>query len=170
MSAQAISRARLNRGWRRVGLTAGLVGLLVIAKAALAWERGWYVTVNWTESLPHWAYVIDTHAEPQIGDFIDFWPPENDYYSGISFVKQVVAGPGDTVTCEGRTFFMGGQEIAQAKTHSQGGDALSLGPCGRVPEDHYFVVTPHKDSFDSRYGEIGHVPRDRVRGVARPLL
>lgn len=171
MTARALSRRQsLNRNWGRLAAFSGLIALAMAVKAGASWERSWYLTFNWTDSLPHWAYVIDETAKPTVGDYVDFWPPENDYYEGISFVKQVVAGPGDTVTCDGRRFLLDGVTIAIAKEVSQVGDPLSLGPCGVVPPGHYFVTTPHKDSFDSRYGEIGYVPLARVRGVARPVL
>ena len=170
MSGASLTRARLNRGWRRLAIAAGLFALAVMAKTALSWDRGWYLSFNWTESLPHWAYLIDRKGEPQVGDYVDFWPPENDYYEGISFVKHVVAGPGDRVRCEGRTFYIGGRKIAVAKPVSQAGDPLTLGPCGVVPDGHWFVVTPHEDGFDSRYEEIGYVPHTAVRGVAHPVL
>lgn len=163
-------RTRLNRGWLRI---AGLSAVIVVASmiaAALRWERSWYVTINWTTSLTHWAFVVDKTAQPQVGDFVDFLPPENPYYQNINFVKQIVAGPGDLIECDGRHFLIDGSVIAIAKTHSQSGDPLSLGPCGIVPANHYFVVATHKDSFDSRYGDIGHVARSRIRGVARPIL
>ncbi|MEM9838013.1 MAG: S26 family signal peptidase [Pseudomonadota bacterium] len=158
------------RTWRRLGVAALVLGAIGTAKAALAYERSWYVTINWTGSLPHWAFLVDRRAEPQVGDFIDFIPPENPYYQNVAFVKRIAAGPGDFVSCQGRAFSIGGEVVAIAKEVSQEGDLLALGPCGVVPDGHYFVLTPHKDSFDSRYQEIGYVARDRVRGVARPIL
>jgi len=168
--SETLSRARLNRGWRRLAVAAGALGLLAAANAATQWQRSWYVSFNWTESRPFWVFYVDEDVEPELGDYVDFWPPDNPYYEDISFVKRIAAGPGDEVICEGRTFLAYGEILAKAKTHSQGGDELEQGPCGVVPDDHYFVVAPHKDSFDSRYEVIGYVPRDRVRGVARPLL
>lgn len=168
--SEALSRTRLNRGWRRIALACALLCLVAAGNAATQWQRSWYVSFNWTESLPFWVFYVDETKEPALGDYIDFWPPDNPYYADISFVKRIAAGPGDEVACEGRTFLAHGEIVAKAKTHSQGGDRLAQGPCGVVPDGHYFVVTPHKDSFDSRYEVIGYVPRDRVRGVARPLL
>ena len=170
MTALPLSRSRLYRGWRRFVIAATALAAVMGGKAALDWDRGWYVSINWTESLPYWAFKVDKTREPQVGDFVEFWPPENPYYEGVAFIKRVVAGPGDIVQCEGRAFFVRDVQIALAKEVSQAGDPLTLGPCGTVPDGHFFVVTQHQDSFDSRYGEIGHVPRERVRGVAIPLL
>ena len=163
-------RALLNSRWLRIACLTGLLAVVLVISVALRWERSWYVTINWTESLTHWAFVVDKNEEPAVGDFVDFQPPANPYYANINFVKMIVAGPGDTVECDGRSFMVDGVIIAIAKTHSQAGDPLSLGPCGIVPDDHFFVVATHKDSFDSRYGDIGHVARSRINGVARPIL
>ncbi|MEM9093947.1 MAG: S26 family signal peptidase [Pseudomonadota bacterium] len=170
MSVHATDRARLNRGWRRVGFCAAVLTAAVAAKTAMHYERSWYISFNWTESLPFWVFYVDETETPQVGDYIDFWPPDNPYYADISFVKRVAAGPGDKVACRGRAFFVDNEQVAIAKIKSQGGDPLVPGPCGVVPAGHFFVVAPHKDSFDSRYEVIGHVPRERVRGVAVPLL
>lgn len=164
------ARENLNRRWWRIAMLAALLVATAVTYIALKWERSWYLSINWTESLSHWAFIVDRNADPVIGDFIDFTPPPNAYYQNINFVKQIVAGPGDVVACQGRAFLIRDEIVAIAKTHSQGGDPLSLGPCGEVPEDHFFVLTPHKDSFDSRYGEIGYVARTSIRGVARPIL
>jgi conjugal transfer pilin signal peptidase TrbI len=170
MSAAVLSRRQLGRRWRRLGLLGALLATAAGVKAAAAWERDSYLSFNWTESLPYWVFLVDETAEPETGDYVDFWPPDNPYYDGISFVKRIAAGPGERVECEGRVFLVRGEEIARAKPDSLRGEPLAQGPCGTVPAGHYFVVTPHEDSFDSRYEEIGYVPRDRVRGVARPLL
>lgn len=163
-------RTTLNRRWLRIVGLGTLIATILIVAAALRWERSWYVTINWTESLTHWAFIVDKTAEPEVGDFVDFRPPENPYYADINFVKKIVAGPGDYVECKERSFIVDGVVIAIAKTHSQGGEPLSLGPCGTVPAGHFFVIATHKDSFDSRYGDIGHVARSRINGVARPIL
>ena len=170
INSHARSRETLNQRWRRLALLAALVVGVVVVGIAMRWERNWYVSVNWTESLTHWAFIVDRTAEPVVGDYVEFVPPENRYYKNINFVKQIIAGPGDVVVCDGRRFFLDGELIATAKTHSQGGYPLTLGPCGEIPEGQYFVVTPHKDSFDSRYGEIGYVARTHILGVARPIL
>ena len=37
---------------------------------------------------------------------------------------------------------------------------------GVIPKGYYYVHTDHKDSFDSRYNEIGLIPLSEVRGKA----
>ena len=40
---------------------------------------------------------------------------------------------------------------------------------GVIPPDHYYLHADHVDSHDSRYAEIGPVPRDRILGRAFAL-
>ena len=40
---------------------------------------------------------------------------------------------------------------------------------GVIPPDRYFVFAEHADSHDSRYAEVGLVPRDRILGRAMAL-
>ena len=39
-----------------------------------------------------------------------------------------------------------------------------------LPEDRFFVWTPHPDSLDSRYEVTGWIARDQVLGRARVLF
>lgn len=156
--------------WRRAALVfAFLAGLL--GWRALAEVKDRYVfTINHTQSLPHWAFVVDRKAEPKRGDFVYFLPPENPYYDQIGFVKIVAGVSGDQVHRDGRAFFVNGQSVGHAKETSQAGDPLQPGPEGVIPPQHYYVFTPHRDSYDSRYDDIGWIGRDRLVGVAKPIL
>ena len=40
---------------------------------------------------------------------------------------------------------------------------------GAIPPGHYYLHTDHPDSHDSRYAEIGLVPRERILGRALAL-
>src|SRR3546814_6721237 len=61
---------------------------------------------------------------------------------------------GDVVTRTGRTFLVNGRPVVIAKERSRLGEPLALGPTGTIPPGCYFVGTPHKDGFDSRYAGI----------------
>ena len=77
--------------------------------------------------------------------------------------------PGDVVTVKGRDFYVNGQWVATAKTHSLQGEPLTLGPTGTLQEGQYYVSTPHEDSFDSRYQTMGWITADELVGVLYPL-
>ena len=60
----------------------------------------------------------------------------------------------------------------RAKMHALDGRPLAaIGP-GTIPPGHYYLHADHPDSHDSRYAEIGLVPRSRIlgRAVALPDL
>lgn len=163
-------RYKRNKSWLRLAVFGGVIGVAAAMSWAQNHQHPYYLSINWTDSLPNWAFVVDRGGEPKRGDLIEFIPPENAFYQDVAFVKRVVGVPGDEVSCEGRQFVIDGEVVAVAKEVSQSGVPLGRGPCGVVPDGHFFVLTPHPDGFDSRYKEIGYVARDRVRGVAHPIL
>lgn len=156
-----------NKWFRVVVATASFLILMQFAKF-VPWP--WYVAINETNSLPYKVFIVVRNQHPEAGDYIDFWPPENEFYSGISFIKQVAAEPNEYVECIDRMRLIGNEVVAIAKETSTDGRSLHLGPCGLVPKEHLYVLAPHRDSFDSRYREIGYVPFSAVRGVAYPLF
>ncbi|MFP1132889.1 signal peptidase I [Asticcacaulis sp. W401b] len=128
--------------------------------------------LNETESLPNWAFWVNKNElTPRRGDFFAFVPPPNPYYpAGFRFAKQIVGVPGDVVDVRGLDFFINGRHVGTAKTHDQRGNPVEISAQGTIPDGKYFVVTPHKDSFDSRYALIGLIDRDRLVGKAYPVL
>jgi conjugal transfer pilin signal peptidase TrbI len=154
------------------GLGAGALGLNALSGFATSHA----LMINASPSLPYWAIWTSRTGSPQRGDIIVFTPPASPLlkrHFGTRpqpFGKIVSGMPGDLVTREGRTFHINGRPVATAKTMSRLGEPLALGPNGKVPENCYFVTTPHKDGFDSRYAAIGWVCRERILGTGRPIL
>jgi len=130
----------------------------------------WYIT-NIDQSLPGIFYQIERGELPKRNDVAGIRVPKNPYYpEGAPFLKIIRGVPGDVVTCDGRRFFINGVFAGEAKEQTQRGNPLTLGPTGIIPADHYFVWTPHKDSYDSRYGEVGWVAKQNILGTARRVL
>lgn len=123
---------------------------------------------NYTESLPQPFFVVEKNILPEKGQFIAFRVPRNPYYQeGTEFVKIVGGVTGDVVSMDSeRNFYVNGHLIGKAKEHSKTGQPLATGPVGRIPAGRYFVYTPHKDSYDSRYKDIGWVSKTQVVGKA----
>ena len=71
---------------------------------------------------------------------------------------------------EDRTVFLDGEAVGRAKTHALDGRPLAAVAPGVIPPGHYYLFADHADSHDSRYAEIGLVPRERIlgRAVAMP--
>ncbi|MDD9992400.1 MAG: S26 family signal peptidase [Rhodospirillales bacterium] len=71
-----------------------------------------------------------------------------------------------------RTVRIDGVPVARAKSHALDGRPLEAIRPGAIPDGHYYLHADHRDSHDSRYAEIGPVPRERIlgRAVALPDL
>lgn len=161
---------------RRLSLLAGLVAGALALTALDAFARGHALMINASPSLPYWAIWTTTDKVPKRGDIILFTPPPSALLASHfgkepkPFGKLVSAIPGDVVTRRDRDFFVKGHLVATAKPASRNGEPLALGPSGLVPAGCYFVTTPHKDGFDSRYAAIGWICRERILGTGRAIL
>ena len=178
-AAQALRPRRAEAFRRRLRVwLAALAAATAAAWAALELlplvTGGVRLAVNVTDSLPGTLYlVVPLGPEERLarGDRIAFLPPPNPTYpEGMPFIKIVMGLPGDHVRWEGRTVVVAGRALGVAKGHALDGRPLARGPEGVIPEGRYFVWTPHEDSYDSRYAEIGWIPRSRILGRARRLL
>lgn len=144
-------------------------GLFVITAT---WALSFFFSIglNRTDSLPGYAYVVVKYHQPAKNELVAFRPPPNDFYRHGWFIKYVKGVPGDVVRWDGRRFAINGQLLGSAKRRAANGIALTRGAEGRIPHNNYFVWSEHVDSFDSRYGQIDLVARDRIIGRAYRLF
>ena len=163
MITDADAPGRANpRGFRLLVCMAVLTGLWLAAASR--------VHVNASTSDGAWGYfVLPLTGAPGRGDKVLFDPPEA-AGSPIPYMKSVRGLPGDRVEVDQeRRILVNGEFLGVAKTHALNGRALeAIGP-GVIPPVHYYVHADHVDSHDSRYGEIGLIPRKRIRGRALAL-
>ena len=83
----------------------------------------------------------------QRGDVVVFWYPLD---RSKSFIKRVIALPGETVEIRQGTLSVNGQVIPEPYVPPQYEDVSDFGPV-RVPKDSYFVMGDHRiSSNDSR--------------------
>lgn len=164
---------------RRRILYPGMIaaGVIYAAWTGLAdWRDRHAFLINATESLPNWAFIIETKRAPTRGEYVFFDPPRSalvvrHFGPHPSMFGKIVHGvAGDVVTRIDRTFYVNGVKVAVAKPVSRFGEPLALGPTGTIPRGCYFVATPHKDGFDSRYAAIGWPCNKKVVGVGTPIL
>jgi|TARA_R110002096_G_scaffold14761_4_gene51999 conjugal transfer pilin signal peptidase TrbI len=155
--------------WGRVGiLYAGVAALMVVMSLGYAKER-WGFGLNMTESLPHWAFVVDAEALATKGELAMFEVPDNAYYDR-PFVKRIVGVEGDVIEVRGRRIYVAGVFVGEAKPFAQSGRPLEAIESQVIPAGYVFMSGEHIDSYDSRYAEIGLIPRERIIGRAFPVL
>ena len=175
MTARAMS---LQRGpqRRRAGIAlavmAALAGLWLLAASRV------HVNTSWSDDA--WGYLVLSIGEPDIGDRVLFEPPASAWPgprsgpgAGAPYLKTVRGLPGAVVAIDpDRTLRVDGVGLGRAKTRALDGRPLEAVRPGVIPYGHYFLHADHPDSHDSRYAEIGFVPRERIlgRAVALPDL
>ena len=174
MSARWMTARAIFRGARPRRLSRADVALACMAVLAALWLGAVsriHVNASWSDGA--WGYVaIPLFGAPEIGDRVLFEPPDA-IGAPVPYLKTVRGVPGMRIAVHAdRTVHVNGVPLGRAKTHALDGRALDAIAPGIVPPEHYYVHGDHRDSHDSRYAEIGLVPRGRIlgRAVALPDL
>ena len=150
--------------------------LVVMAALTVLWLLAVsriHVNASWSDSA--WGYfVLPMWGDPRPGDLVVFKPPVPE--SGIPripylpYLKTILGVPGMRVSVDSDGIVtVGGMAAGRAKTHGLDGRPLKPTDPVTIPPGHYYVHADHVDSHDSRYAEIGLVPRERILGRAFPL-
>ena len=167
---------------KRLGVRGKLAGLALIAAIGLSYQalREWHDThaifINASESLPNWAFLVESGKFPVRGDYISFTPgrdPLTLKHFGSPpqpFIKRAYGLPGDVISHQGPNVLVNGKPVVRMKPLTRQGEVLVPGPVGVVPRGCVFAATPHKDGFDSRYAAIGFVCQHQILGVGTPIL
>ncbi len=140
----------------------GLISLII-----LYLSQALLLAINTTHSLPQHLFLIIKHQPVHRGDYIAFYPPVNPLYRRHQlFIKQIAGIAGDKVELKKNCFYVHSQRIGIAKPRSRLGSPLTPSKTGVLGQGEYFVYTPHPDSFDSRYQQLGWVSETKVVGRA----
>ena len=144
----------------------GLAVMIALAALWLAAASRVHVNASWSDEAWGYAAFPLFGEEPKIGDRVLFDPPDS-VGSPVPYLKTVRGVPGMRIKVEiDRTVFLEGERVARAKAHALDGRPLAAIAPGTIPPGHFFLHADHADSHDSRYAEIGLVPRDRILGRA----
>ena len=136
----------------------GLAALWLLAASRV------HVNTSWSDDA--WGYLLLPLGTPELGDAVLFEPPRT-LGTRVPYLKTVRGLPGATISIAAdRTVFVDGIALGRAKTHALDGRPLEAVPPGKIPPGHYYLHGDHVDSHDSRYAEIGLVPRERILGRA----
>jgi conjugal transfer pilin signal peptidase TrbI len=155
-----------------------MVRIVIAVSLALVWmelttfsEKHLFL-VNRSSSLPHWGFLIARGQAPTRDQILIFTPPPSPFLNAhfgsdsAPFGKIVYGLPGDIVRHEGARVIIGDSLVGVMKDRSLRGEVLVAGPTGKIPPHCYYVGSPHKDGFDSRYLAIGFVCAHQIIGSA----
>lgn len=152
------------------------VGCFAAWQGLKSWREHHGLFINASQSLPNWAFLVELGRFPARGDYVLFDPGRDPLvirHFGTSpqpFAKIAYGLPGDRITRIGMSVAVNGLPVAPLKPFTRQGEKLIPGPLGLVPPGCVFAASPHRDGFDSRYGAIGFVCRDRLLGTGMAIL
>ena len=148
------------------------IGLAVMIALALLWlgaASRVHVNASWSDGAWGYAAFPLFGEDPKPGDRVLFDPPAG-IASKVPYLKTVRGVPGMRIAVEkDRTVYLDGAPVGRAKAHALDGRPLAAIAPGVIPPGHYYLHADHADSHDSRYAEIGLVPRERILGRAIAL-
>ena len=144
-----------------------LAGFALLAAAFLLAASRVHVNASWSDDA--WGYLLLPMDKPRRGDVVIFEPPD-DLRAQAPYLKRVLGMPGDEVLVDGAgSVRLNGEAVACAKPRALDGRVLVAVTTSTIPAGHYYLHADHADSHDSRYAEIGLVPRERILGRAVAL-
>ena len=151
------------------------IGLVVMVALAALWlgaASRLHVNASWSDGAWGYAAFPLFGEDPKPGDRVLFDPPEA-LGSPVPYLKTVRGVPGMRVSVEeDGTVYLDGAPVGRAKSHALDGRPLDAIAPGIIPPGQFYLHADHADSQDSRYAEIGLVPRGRIlgRAIAMPDL
>lgn len=145
-----------------------LVVILAITAMSMLAAR-YRIVVNHDGSLPINGVVIKVGQIPTKNDEIFVFNVKNNPHfksRKIQFIKLIGGFAGDQIKVREREVYVADRPIGFAKTHSRKGVQLTITEEQVIPSQKFFAYTPHKDSFDSRYKDIGLIDEKDIIGTA----
>jgi len=165
----AVRRAAVRRTRRPTAPRSGriLAGFAVLAGLFVLAASRVHVNASWSDDA--WGYLLLPMGTPRAGDVVIFDPPDA-LNAPAPYLKRVLGMPGDAVSADSAgNVSVGGELAGRAKAFALDGRPLDAIEARTIPPGHYYLHGDHLDSHDSRYAEIGFVPRARILGRALPL-
>lgn len=124
------------------------------------------IALNYSDSLPNYFFVVEKNLDFSKGDLVQFEHISIDkkfYRSGTKMIKKIIGVEGDVITFSGQDFYVNAKYFGTAKKLSTKGIPLEKNISKTLGQDEYFVWTPSKDSFDSRYAHVGYINKNQIK-------
>lgn len=100
-----------------------------------------------------------------------FYPPQgHKLHQDLWFGKVIVGQAGDQLRYEHQEVFINKRSLGTVWPTTLSGSPLERTSPGVIPEQHFFMWTPHERSYDSRYKGIGFIHEDAIFGRIIRLL
>lgn len=134
------------------------------------------VGFNNTDSISGRAFVIIKKSYPhkKMDKIIFKINNLHTHYRDKTLIKRVLGFEGERVTVKDGYIYLNGENLGKIKSQSLAGNPLySLIKDQQtiiIPKNHYFVYSPHRDSYDSRYKSMGLISKKKVMGVAYEIF
>ncbi len=138
-------------------------GIIIVAMFLVSYVSSTFISVNVSWSLPDWGWarvpIAMSFGELERGDKVEFTPPIE---SSFTSSKIIMGLAGDTVTIIDQEVFVNDYWVGTAKAKTRDGRKLQIISSGVIPKNHFFMAGTHADSYDSRYAEIGLIPKSAI--------
>ena len=134
-------------------------------------QANFQLVVNHSESLPISSVLILKGKLPNKADQIFVFKVKNNKHypnQEKDFIKLAGGFAGDEIRVKlsEREVYVRGKLIGVAKAESLKGLPLTMIDAGTIPLHKFFAYTPHRDSLDSRYQDLGLVDEKDIIGTA----
>lgn len=138
------------------------------------------MVLNPSDSVQKGIYLLDTKAKDyNVGDMICFYPDyrylrflidRNYIPKGVPLLKKIAYTNGTTICVNKDTILANGAEIGKILQTDSNGEMLPAGRvgCYTLSTGEFFVFSPKKNSFDSRY--FGPVDDQNIVGKTHLLI
>lgn len=127
------------------------------------------ILIAQSDSLPYKLYFLVKGDNWKKGDLVAIKNFHTKHTKNQHFTKKIVGVAGDVVTIEGKHVLVNGVKHAQLKNKTKNNKKLTPMIAQTIPQQHFFVIATHKDSFDSRYQEFGLVRENYIEGKVYPI-
>lgn len=148
------------------------------------------LSFNQSPSMKGRVFLIAKNSLPQEYKDVVIFKTKEDSFKDVgedkypkahkSKLKEVIGFYGDIIdvkkSIEDRNnhIYINGRDYGIIKEYSLKGERLlpitGIDKRITIPKDYYFVYTPHKDSYDSRYKSVGLIHKSQIIGRAYEIL